>query len=142
MANVAGHGVDVNELTYSTIESNEAIENTIYDKNVINKKVNVKIKEGTKKGEMFVGVVTRSLKPNRDRFPHSIKFDPKDNLKDEQVDKIPDASDGITMYVEPESESEPSTRSTRNKGNKGNKGNKSSTRNKGNKPKGKRNKKR
>jgi hypothetical protein len=67
---------------------------------VINKKVNVKIREGRKKGDMVVGEVTRSLKPNRDKFPYSIIFDPKDNLKDEQVDKILDKSDGITMFVE------------------------------------------
>jgi hypothetical protein len=89
IAKVAGHSVDVNELTYSTIESNQAIESTIYDKNVINKKVNVKIKEGRKKGDTVGGVVTRSLKPNRDKFPYSIIFDPKDNLKDKQVDKNP-----------------------------------------------------
>jgi hypothetical protein len=91
--------------------------------------VNVKIKEGTKKGETFVGVVNRSLKPNRGRFPYSIIFEAKHNLKDEQANTIPDASDGITMFVETESESELSTR------------NKPNTRNKGNKPKGKRNKK-
>ena len=88
------YSVDVNGLTYCTIESNQAIENTIYNKNVIDKKVNVKIKEGRKKGDTVVGAVTRSLKPNWDKFPYSIIFDPKDNLKDEQVDKIPDKSDG------------------------------------------------
>jgi hypothetical protein len=96
IARVSGHSVDVNELIYSTIDSNEAIQNTIYDKNV-----NVEIKEGRKRGETFVGVGTHSLKPNRDKFPYSIVFDAKDNLKDEQANKIPDASDGITMYVEP-----------------------------------------
>jgi hypothetical protein len=38
IARVSGHSVDVNKLIYSTIDSNEAIKNTIYDKNVIDKK--------------------------------------------------------------------------------------------------------
>jgi hypothetical protein len=66
ISKVAGHSVDVNELIYSTIDSNEAIQNTIYDKIVIDKKVNVEIKEGRKRG-----IVTGGLKPNRDKFPYS-----------------------------------------------------------------------
>jgi hypothetical protein len=59
------------------------------------------------KGKPYVGVVTRSLKPNRDKFPYSIVFDAKDNLKDYVANKIPDASDGVTMYVEPVPEQGP-----------------------------------
>jgi len=128
VAKLARHSVEVNESTYTTQQSNIAIQNTIYDENVINKKVNVKITEGKNKGMTLVGVVTRSLKPNRHKFndrpglAYSIKFNKNDNggriEEDEQATKIPDASEGITMYVEPELEPEPgpSTRNTRSKG--------------------------
>lgn len=119
IAKVAGHSVDVNELIYSTIDSNEAIENTIYDKDVIGKKVNVIVKvRGKRTGKSYVGVVTRSLKPNRDRYPYSIVFDKKDNLTDEQATTIPDEADGITMYDEEQQEPEPNpTNTTNNKKN-------------------------
>jgi hypothetical protein len=68
VAKLARHSVEVNESTYTTQQSNIAIQNTIYDENVVNKKVNVKITEGTNKGMTLVGVVTRSLKPNRHKF--------------------------------------------------------------------------
>ena len=98
LAKLAGHSVDVEELVYSTNESNEALQNTIYDEKVLGKKVNVKIAFGKNKGKTLVGVVSRSLKPNRNRFPYMIRFDPKDKEKDEHSDKIPDPEDGITMY--------------------------------------------
>jgi hypothetical protein len=128
VAKLARHSVEVNESTYTTQQSNIAIQNTIYDENVINKKVNVKITEGKNKGMTLVGVVTRSLKPNRHKFndrpglAYSIKFNKNDNggriEEDEQATKIPDTSEGITMYVEPELEPGPgpSTRNTRSKG--------------------------
>eukprot|EP00976_Prorocentrum_cordatum_P110650 1195237-Prorocentrum_minimum.AAC.4 len=112
IAKVAGHSVDINELIYSTSESNEALQNVIYDEAVINKKVNVKIYEGKNKGKTLVGVVYRSLKPNRDKFPYVIKFDVKDKEKDEQVTTIPDLEDGITFYEEPTARRKKTTNKT------------------------------
>jgi hypothetical protein len=101
VARLARHSVEVNELTYTTAQSNIAKQNTIYDVNVINKKVNVKIKPPSKKqGQIIVGVVTRSLLPNRDEFPYSIVFEARHKLKPEQATTIPDSDDGITMFVE------------------------------------------
>ena len=101
IAKVSGHSVDINELIYSTSESNEALQNVLYDEGVIGKKVNVKIEEGKNRGKTLVGVVYRSLKPNRNKFPYVIKFEAKDLEKDEQGTTIPDPEDGITFYEEP-----------------------------------------
>eukprot|EP00976_Prorocentrum_cordatum_P094310 1189735-Prorocentrum_minimum.AAC.3 len=101
VAKVAGHSVDINELIYTTSESNEALQNTIYNEEVIGRKVNVVISQGRNKGKTLVGVVHRSLKPNRAEFPYEIIFDPKDKEPNEYADKIPDPEDGITMYYPP-----------------------------------------
>ena len=98
VAKWARHSVEVNELTYTTTNSNIAKQNTIYDEELINKKVYVTIRAGPKAGQKIVGLVTRSLLPNRDEFPYSIVFEPRHKLKPEQADKIPDEDDGITMF--------------------------------------------
>ena len=139
---MARHSVEVNESSYTTTQYNIALQNTIYDENVINKKVNVKIIEGKNEGMTLVGVVTRSLKPNRHKFgnrpglAYSITFNKNDNggriEEDEQATKIPDASEGITMYVEPETEPDPGP-STRSKGKGKGKGGKGKGKGKGKK---------
>ncbi len=102
IAKKAQHGTDVNELVYSTTESNESLQNTIYDETVIGRKVNVVItRRGKNRGKTLVGVVYRSLEPNRDEFPYEIVFDPKYDEPNEYSDEIPDPEDGITMYNQP-----------------------------------------
>ena len=120
IAKLAKHSVETDEFTYSTQESNEALQNTTYDVNVIGKRVDVKITEGRKLpngkynndnvGKTLIGRVFRSLKPNRHKFgdreglPYQIKFDKDDNngiIEDDNFsDKIPDTEDGITMHKE------------------------------------------
>jgi hypothetical protein len=126
VANLARHSIQVNESTYTTALSNIATKNVLYDENLINKKVSVKITTGGNKGKTLIGTVTRSLLPDRKKYPYLIKFDDNDKQTDEKADKIPGT--GISLYKEPVS-----TAPLVGKG-KGNKG-------KGNKGKGNKNKK-
>jgi hypothetical protein len=120
VAILAKHSVVVNESTYTTAQSNIATKNILYDENVINKKVNVKISKGTNKGKTLGGIVTRSLKPDRHKFAYSIKFNENDNQANEKANKIPGT--GITLYKELVPPA-PLARKGKGKGNKGNKGN-------------------
>jgi hypothetical protein len=125
VAKLAKHSVETDEFTYSTIESNIARQNTIYDVKVIGKKVDVKITEGKYAGETLIGVVTRSLKPNRhafgDRpgFAYLIKFDKNENggriVSDEMSNDIPNASEGITMHIDRPQRPKPRNRNGRNR---------------------------
>ena len=110
VAKLAKHSVETDEFTYSTIESNIARQNTIYDEGVIGKKVDVVIEEGANEGETLIGTVMRSLQPNRHKFgkrpgfAYIITFDKDENdgkvEADEMTNIIPNVADGITMHVE------------------------------------------
>jgi hypothetical protein len=78
VANLARHSIQVNESTYTTALSNQATKNDLYDENLINKKVSVNISKGINKGKALVGVVNRSLNPDRKKYPYLIKFNDND----------------------------------------------------------------
>jgi hypothetical protein len=127
VANLAKHSIQVNESTYTTALSNQATKNVLYDENLINKKVSVKITTGGNKGKILVGVVNRSLLPDRKKYPYLIKFN-DNNQTDEKADKIPGT--GISLYKEPVSTTQANKANTNGKRNEKGKGNK-----KGNKKK-------
>jgi hypothetical protein len=99
VANLARHSIQVNESTYTTALSNQATKNVLYDENLINKKVSVKISKGINKGKTLAGKITRSLLPDRKKIPYLIKFNNTDNQTDEKADKIPNTN--ISLYKEP-----------------------------------------
>jgi hypothetical protein len=128
VANLARHSIQVNESTYTTALSNQATQNDLYDENLINKKVSVKISKGINKGKTLIGTVTRSLMADRKKYPYLIKFNDTDNQTDEKADKIPGT--GISLYKEPVSTTPRNKANTNGKRNEKGKGNK-----KGNKKK-------
>jgi hypothetical protein len=99
VAKLAKHSIQINESTYTTALSNQATKNRLYDENLINKKVSVKITTGGNKGKTLIGTVTRSLMEDRKKYPYLIKFNDTDNQTDEKYDKIPNTN--ITLYEEP-----------------------------------------
>jgi hypothetical protein len=99
VSNLARHSIQVNESTYTTALSNQATKNVLYQENLINKKVSVKISKGINKGKTLIGTVTRSLNPDRKNYPYLIKFNNNDNQTNEKVSKIPNTN--ITLYKEP-----------------------------------------
>jgi hypothetical protein len=99
VANLARHSIQVNESTYTTALSNQATKNRLYDENLINKKVSVKISKGGNKGKILIGTVTRSLNPDRKKYPYVIKFNNTDNQTDEKTSDIPNTN--ISLYKEP-----------------------------------------
>jgi hypothetical protein len=131
VAYFARHSIEVNYSTYTTALSNEATKNDLYDENLINKKVNVKISKGGNKGKTLIGTVTRSLLPDRNKIPYLIKFKDNDKQTDEKVSKIPNTN--IKLYKEPIQ----TTQANKGKGNakrnakgKGNKNGKKANNNK------------
>jgi hypothetical protein len=122
VANLARHSIQVNESTYTTALSNIATKNDLYDENLINKKVNVKITKGGNKGKTLIGNVTRSLLPDRKKYPYLIKFNDNDKQTDEKVSEIPNTN--ITLYKEP---------GLTTQANKGKRKEKAKTKGKGNK---------
>jgi hypothetical protein len=127
VANLARHSIQVNESTYTTALSNIATKNVLYDENLINKKVSVKITTGGNKGKTLIGTVTRSLMADRKKYPYLIKFN-DNNQTDEKVDKIPHTN--ISLYEEPVSTTPRNKGKGNGKRNEKGKGNK-----KGNKKK-------
>jgi hypothetical protein len=99
VAYFARHSIEVNYSTYTTALSNQATKNVLYEENLINKKVNVKITKGGNKGKILIGNVTRSLLADRKKYPYLIKFNNTDNQTNEKADKIPGT--GISLYKEP-----------------------------------------
>jgi hypothetical protein len=79
--------------------SNIATKNVLYDETLINKKVSVKITTGGNEGKTIIGTVTRSLLPDRKKYPYLIKFNDNEKQTDEKVSKIPNTN--ITLYKEP-----------------------------------------
>ena len=124
VANLARHSIQVNESTYTTALSNQATKNVLYDENLINKKVSVKISKGGNKGKILIGTVTRSLNPDRKKYPYVIKFNNTDNQTDEKISEIPNTN--ITLYKEPiqttqrNKKNANAKRNTKGKGNKKN----------------------
>jgi hypothetical protein len=98
VANLARHSIQVNESTYTTALSNQATKNVLYDENLINKKVSVKISKGDNKGKTLIGTVTRNLMADRKKYPYVIKFN-DNNQTDEKISEIPNTN--ITLYKEP-----------------------------------------
>jgi hypothetical protein len=137
VAKLAKHSVEVNESTYTTAQSNVATKNDLYDENIINKKVDVKIAKGVNKGKTLLGIVTRSLLPDRKKYPYSIKFNDNDKQTNGKTSKIP--SPNITLYKEPVPTAQGNKgnrngkRNEKGKENKGKKGYKGKKGNKGNK---------
>jgi hypothetical protein len=127
VANLARHSIQVNESTYTTALSNQATKNVLYDENLINKKVSVKISKGINKGKTLIGTVTRSLLPDRKKVPYLIKFN-DNNQTDEKISEIPGT--GISLYKEPVSTTQANKGKGNGKRNEKGKGNK-----KGNKKK-------
>jgi hypothetical protein len=84
----------------------------LYDENLINKKVSVKITTGGNKGKTLIGTITRSLKADRKKIPYLIKFNNNDKQTDEKASKIPNTN--ITLYKEPVS----TTQANKGKGKK------------------------
>jgi hypothetical protein len=132
VSRLAKHSIQVNESTYTTTQSNIATQNDLYDEiKLINTKVNVKIAKGANKNKTLVGTVTRSLLPDRKKFPYSIKFNDNDKQTNEKANKIPGT--GIILYKEPAPTAQGNKanangkRNTKGKKNKGNKGNKKNT---------------
>jgi hypothetical protein len=130
VANLAKHSIQVNESTYTTTLSNIATKNVLYDENLINKKVNVKISKGINKGKILVGIIIRSLKPDSKKYPYSIKFNDNDKQTDEKTNKIPGTN--VTMYKEPASTTQANKGKGKEKANAKGKGNKKGKREKKN----------
>jgi hypothetical protein len=122
VAYLARHSIQVNESTYTTALSNIATQNDLYDENLINKRVNVNISKGINKGKTLIGNVTRSLNPDRKKYPYVIKFNDTDNQTDEKVSKIPGT--GISLYKEPVSTAPRNKANANGKRNAKGKGNK------------------
>jgi hypothetical protein len=88
----------------------------------------VKIAKGANKGKTLVGIIIRSLKPDRKKYPYLIIFNDNDKQTNEKVSKIP--STGIELFKEPipstqgnkgRGKEKANAKGKRNKGKKGNK---------------------